>query len=210
MALTVTRIVTGPLQENCYIVATKHNALIIDPGDDFEKIKTTIDNNAWTPRAILLTHAHFDHIGALEALRTHYHIPVYMNALEEEWLYNPELNLSSAMTQTPVICQPAEFNLEIAHCNRKLGDISFEMIPTPGHSIGGTCYLFDDFIMTGDTLFYHSVGRCDFPTGDAHALLDSIQNKLWPLNDTLTVYPGHGKETTIGEEKAHNPFVNER
>ena len=207
MSLKVTRIVTGPLQENCYIVQQNHNALIIDPGSDGHKIKEYIFNHSLTPRAILLTHAHFDHIGAVEELRRDYHIPVYMNELEEEWLNNPELNLSSQMERQPVICQPAEFNLTINHCSRCLGDIAFEMIPTPGHTIGGTCYLFDDFIMTGDTLFKHSIGRCDFPSGNYDELINSIKTKLFTLDDSLTIYPGHGEASTIGEEKQNNPFI---
>ena len=203
----VTRIVTGAIQENCYLVSSQHNTLIIDPGADAWRIIQTIDDKKLKPRAILLTHAHCDHIGAVTELRQHYHIPVYMNEKEREWLSNPELNLSLALYGEPIICEEAEFNLDIQHCERCLGDIHFKMIPTPGHTEGGVSLLFDDFIMTGDTLFYHSIGRTDFPTGNKEQLLDSIHQQLLTLYDDLIVYPGHGKETTIGEERAHNPFL---
>lgn len=203
----VTRIVTGPMQENCYLVSSGTNTLIIDPGADASLIMEKIEAQALTPRAILLTHAHFDHIGAVSELRHHYHIPVYMNEKERDWLNNPELNLSLSVLNQPVICEEAEFNLDVKHCERCLGDIHFKMIPTPGHTIGGVSFLFDGFVMTGDTLFYHSIGRTDFPTGDKEAIMDSIQNQLFTLDDDIIVYPGHGQETTIGEEKAHNPFL---
>lgn len=208
MSIEIQKVVTGPLQENCYIVHQGSNALIIDPGADADKIINTISQLDVIPRAVLLTHTHFDHIGALDAIRDTYHIPVYVNALEEDWLTDPNLNLSAEMSPTgPIVCEPAEFALDVHSCTRRLGDIEFQIIPTPGHSIGSMSFVFDHCVIVGDVLFHHSIGRSDFPTGNQQQLIETIQTQLYTLPDETIVYPGHGMETTIGEEKKHNPYV---
>lgn len=209
MKIAVHRIVTGPLQENAYIVQKERNALIIDPGADADKIIQKINDLDVVPRAVLLTHTHFDHIGALDTIRNTYHIPAYVNQLEEEWLIDPNLNLSAAMNPNGqnVICEPAEFSLDVDYCTRRLGDIEFKVLPTPGHSIGSMSFYFDHCIFVGDVLFHHSIGSTQFPTGNMEQLEHTIKEQLYTLPDDTIVYPGHGQHTTIGEEKKHNPYI---
>ena len=209
MKIAVHRIVTGPLQENTYIVQKERNALVIDPGADSDKIIQKIDELDVIPRAVLLTHTHFDHIGALDDIRNAYHIPAYVNQLEEEWIVDPNLNLSSTLNPNGenIICEPAEFSLDVNFCTRRLGDIEFQVLPTPGHSVGSMSFYFDNCLFAGDVLFHHSVGSTQFPTGDMTQLEQTIRQQLYTLPDDTIVYPGHGQKTTIGEEKKHNPYI---
>lgn len=202
----VKRIVTGAIEENCYLIYEDVTALIVDPGDDFPKIMQTIEDLQVTPVAILLTHCHYDHIGALEETRTTYNVPVYVSSLEKDWLGNPELNLS-AHGGKPVIAQPADFEFEMMR-DYTIGALSFRVVPTPGHSPGGVSFIFEDFVITGDALFQGSVGRTDLPGGDHEALLEGIREQLFTLEDEMQIYPGHGDASTIGDEKLTNPFFN--
>lgn len=202
----VKRIVTGAIEENCYLIYEDVTALIVDPGDDFPKIMQTIEDLQVTPVAILLTHCHYDHIGALEETRTTYNVPVYVSSLEKDWLGNPELNLS-VHGGKPVIAQSADFEFEMMR-DYTIGGLSFRVVPTPGHSPGGVSFIFEDFVITGDALFQGSVGRTDLPGGDHEALLEGIREQLFTLEDEMQIYPGHGDASTIGDEKLTNPFFN--
>ncbi|ALV21951.1 MAG: MBL fold metallo-hydrolase [Carnobacterium sp.] len=202
----VKRIATGAIEENCYIIYENLTALIVDPGNDFQKIMNAIEELQVTPAAILLTHCHYDHIGALEETRTTYNIPVYVSSLEKDWLGNPELNLS-AHGDKPIIAQPAEFEFELMK-DYTLGGLTFRVVPTPGHSPGGISFIFEDFVITGDALFKGSIGRSDLPGSNPEALLEGIREQLFNLEDEMRIYPGHGGASTIGDEKLTNPFFN--
>lgn len=207
--LTVKKIITGQLDENCYIISNGEQALIVDPGAEHKKIIKVITEMHTTPIAILLTHTHFDHIGALEKIRHHYHIPVYVSAKEQQWLTDPTLNLSSGRSpffSSEVICQPAEFEFKIGELS--IGSFSFKVVPTPGHSPGGVSFIFDEFVICGDALFKNSVGRTDLYEGNYQQLLANIKQYLFTLPDELVVHPGHGDDTTIGIEKKYNPHFN--
>lgn len=201
----VKRVQTGQIQENCYILSNQTHCLIVDPGDEADKIIATVEELAVTPVAILLTHCHYDHIGALEEVRHHYSIPVYVDPAEQSWLVNPELNLSSRGNQ-PIIASKAEF--ELAYQDYDLEGFRFKVVSTPGHSVGSVSYIFDDFVVAGDALFKGSIGRTDLPNGNFNQLIEAIQTQLFTLPDTFVVYSGHGEATTIGHEKATNPFFN--
>ena len=206
----VKQIMTGPIQENCYVIYNDKHALIVDPGEEAEKIQGVIESLNVTPIAVLITHAHYDHIGALEAIRSHYNIPVYINPIEQDWLTDPVLNLSGMARHDDipdVICQPAEYEVT-NYETYTLGDMTFKVVPTPGHSPGSVSYIFDDFVITGDALFRGSVGRSDLPMGDGEALLAGIRKELFTLPDNFRAYPGHGPQTTIRREKETNPFFN--
>ncbi|MBO0469063.1 MBL fold metallo-hydrolase [Enterococcus sp. DIV0242_7C1] len=207
--LTIERILTGVIQENCYLIYNEENLLIIDPGAEAERIISLIKKTEKKPIAILLTHTHYDHIGAVEELRHHYHIPVYVSSLEQEWLSNPVLNLSGLGRHddiADIVVQPAEMEFEMT--DYELGGIKFSVVPTPGHSIGSVSLIFDDFVVTGDALFKGSIGRTDLHTGDMEQLLHSIRTYLFTLPDEFPAYPGHGDATTIEHEKKTNPFFN--
>lgn len=202
-------LVTGLIQENCYLVYSENHLVIIDPGAEAEKIKAAIAQTGATPIAILLTHTHYDHIGAVDELRDTYQIPVYVSPLEADWLGDPVMNLSGLPRHddmADVVVRPADELFELKEY--QLQDIAFKVVPTPGHSIGSVSFVFPEFVVSGDALFNGSVGRTDLPTGNLEQLLTGIRNQLFVLPDEFPVYPGHGPSTTILKEKRTNPFFN--
>ncbi|WP_430609228.1 MBL fold metallo-hydrolase [Enterococcus sp. DIV0876] len=201
-------LVTGPVQENCYLIWDEDTLLIIDPGAEAARLISEIDKIAVAPQAILLTHTHYDHIGAVDQLRDYYNVPVYVSPLEQEWLNDPQKNLSGRHPDLGAItARPAEYLLEMK--DYQIGDFSFRVVPTPGHSIGSVSFIFDSFVVSGDALFKGSIGRTDLPTGNLEQLLESIQSQLFVLPNQMAVYPGHGEPTTIEIEKRTNPFFNQ-
>ncbi|QIL46314.1 MBL fold metallo-hydrolase [Vagococcus coleopterorum] len=204
-------VTSGPAAENCYFIYNEDNLLIVDPGNDFDKIKTFITETNRKPVAILLTHTHYDHIGAVEEVRHYYDIPVYVSPYEQAWLSSPEDNLSGLMRHSDmadIVCEPADFEFEAT--SYTLGGMTFEVRETPGHSRGGVSFVFhdDQFVITGDALFAGSIGRSDLPTGNMEQLLTSVQTQLFSLPPEFIAYPGHNGPTTIGHEIATNPFFN--
>ncbi|WP_404403865.1 MBL fold metallo-hydrolase [Jeotgalibacillus malaysiensis] len=200
----------GPMQTNAYIVYNDHQeCLIIDPGEEAQKIKSFIKQKELNPLGILLTHAHFDHIGALEEIRNEYHIEVYMHIQEKSWLGKPEKN-GSALFQgiKPIVASAAEQIWE-RESSVEIGHFSFELLHTPGHSPGSMSFYFKEssFVIAGDALFNGSIGRTDLPGGNMDELIKSINTKLMTLDDQTYVLPGHGLTTTIGTERLNNPFL---
>lgn len=197
----------GDLGTNCYIIYDEKNALIIDPGGEPEKVIEFIEKTKVMPQAILLTHAHFDHIGAVGILRNHFNIDVYLHEAEAKWLGDPDLNRSTSFTRKAVRTDPPEHFLKPGRL--ELSSFSFDIIHTPGHSPGSVTFIFKDenFIVSGDVLFQQGVGRTDLPGGSMELLVKSIRSGLYQLDDTYIVYPGHGVKTSIGAEKIFNPYV---
>lgn len=205
--MQIQQIPTGPIQENCYIIWNNDELLIIDPGADSQLLINQIEKTQAKPISILLTHTHYDHIGAVDALRDYYSIPVFVSPLENAWLGNPVLNLSSRHPELGgLIVRPAEHEFELKEYS--IGSFSFRVVATPGHSHGSVSFIFEDFVVSGDALFKGSIGRTDLYTGSLEQLLTSIKTELFTLPDHYVVYPGHGEATTIGFEKATNPFFN--
>jgi hydroxyacylglutathione hydrolase len=200
----------GPLGTNCYIVYQENKAIIIDPGGEANQVIQWLSLEKIEPIAILLTHAHFDHIGAVDDLRQHYDIKVYMHREEASWLMDPSLNRSKFFIGAEIKTDPPDYLLENGEFS--LGPFDLEVIYTPGHSPGSISFLVkeENIIFSGDVLFNRGIGRTDLPGGDFAVITDSIQNKLYKLEDETVVYPGHGPKTVIGEEKLHNPFVSEK
>lgn len=197
----------GALGTNCYIIYKDNEALIIDPGDEASKVINFIEENDLKPMAILLTHAHFDHIGAVDEVRNFFEIDVYLHENEAEWLEEPHFNGSALYPRQEVKTTKPDHYLKPG--NMTLGGFSFEIRHTPGHSPGSVSFLFheEQVIFSGDVLFRQGVGRTDLLQGNAAQLANSIQRKLYTLDDQFIVFPGHGISTTIGEEKRSNPYV---
>lgn len=205
--ITITNVL-GSFATNCYTVANTETreAVIVDPGDRAEYLIKMYENQKLKPVAILLTHGHLDHIGAVSGLKKAFpDIKIYAGVDEKDVLARPELNLSNVFG-FPVT---AEADFYVADGEKiTLLDTEITCIHVPGHTKGGMCYYFADeeLLFSGDTLFCRSVGRSDFPTGDAEALLSNIEEKLFTLPENVTVYPGHDNRTTIGKEKKENPY----
>lgn len=207
--LEVQRIEIPRFGENCYLIINpSKQALIVDPGGEAEQMMAIIDQHQLCPQAIILTHGHFDHIGAVDTLREHFNIDVYIHQLEHDFLTNPELNLSGLFPKLSVTqSKPDHVWTEMGQVN--IGEFSFVLHHIPGHSPGSVVYRFpqDKFIIGGDTLFQGSIGRTDFPGGSMELLLTGIRNELLSLEDDYVVYPGHGPTTTIGKERYQNAFL---
>lgn len=201
----------GPLQTNCYILwNTTNDCLVIDPGGEGEKLIQWLENQSLSPLAILLTHAHFDHIGAVDQMRDHFSIPVYVHEKEAQWLLDPSLNGSQLFMMGELIrLKPADYILTNEK-NLKIGDFQLQLFETPGHSPGSISYYVQEcgIVLAGDTLFMGSIGRSDLPGGNQKELLASIHDKLLTLPEDTTVLPGHGPETSIEAEMDSNPFLN--
>ncbi|WP_070120678.1 MBL fold metallo-hydrolase [Bacillus marinisedimentorum] len=201
----------GPLQTNAYVLSNeKGECLIFDPGAEGSKLSALLKEQNLKPLAVLLTHAHFDHIGALSRIRSEYNIPVYLHKEEKDWLADPELNGSALfMIGNPVSADPADHLIE-AEGRITIGPFSMQVFETPGHSPGSVSFYFADegIAFSGDALFAGSIGRTDLPGGNHDQLIESIHKKLLVLPENTTVAPGHGPETTIANEMDGNPFLN--
>lgn len=207
--MNVQRILTGEIEENCYLLASGKELLVIDPGADGEVLAKHIAASGLKPLAILLTHTHYDHIGASDLLRDKYHIPLYVHPAENDWLGDPIKNLSGLWRHNDiadVIIRPADELLRAAPYT--IGDFRFEVRETPGHSMGSVSFVFpeDQVVFTGDALFSGSIGRTDLFSGSMEQLKDSITSELFTLPDDYLALPGHGPQTSIGHEKQTNPF----
>jgi len=198
----------GIVATNCYLVWNKATGegVLIDPGDEAERICSAIAEERVKLKAILLTHGHFDHILVAEELKEKYEVPLYASKDEKEMLENPKWNLSGmdeGVTITEYIPVQDGDKLEL------LGK-EWQVISTPGHTKGSVCYFVPGeipYLFSGDTLFYESYGRTDLYMGNLDQLLETIHTKMFDLDDDFIIIAGHGSHTTIGREKIHNPFL---
>lgn len=202
------RMVLGSMQTNCYFIYDEDvkKALIVDPADAGELINEAMNRNGFTVEAILLTHGHGDHIWGVSALKKAAGVKVYALDKERELLESTRLNLSELLGR-PCTVEADEFFTDGQKVT--LGGMEFTVIATPGHTSGSCCYYFEQsgILASGDTLFYESTGRTDFPTGSSREIVASIKEKLFVLPENVQVYSGHGDITTIGHEIKYNPFV---
>lgn len=198
----------GAVGTNCYILINKSmgEAVIVDPGDSAIMLEKKLDEMGVRPVAILLTHGHFDHVMAAQELAEHYNIERYIHEEEKETLEKPNMNVSIMINRQDSYSAD-KFIRE--------GDIlefagfKFEVIHTPGHTLGGVCYYVreEKLLFSGDSLFNGSIGRTDFPGGSMSKLVRGIKEKLMVLPDDVKVYPGHDCTTTIVHEKMYNPYL---
>lgn len=200
-------LLVGPLGVNCYILGDEHTrqAVVIDPGGNPREILKTIEKRALKIIAIVNTHAHFDHVLALTEVRAATGAPFLLHAGEAQILASAQM--SGAMFGM-AMRQPAPPDRLLNDGDTiPVGALRLKVLHTPGHTPGGICLLFDNRVIVGDTLFQSGIGRTDFPGGDYATLMTSIRDKLLTLPDETIVYPVHGPATTIGEERALNPFL---
>ncbi len=205
--MLIRAIPVGPLQVNCFIVACSktRDAMVVDPGDEGQKILDILRKEKLQLKIVVNTHGHFDHIGAnrllveetnAELLIHEKDVPLMGQAAQHAALYGLTTTPSPEPTRT------------LAGGDRfKVGELEVTVIHTPGHSAGGICLLVGDHLFSGDSLFAGSVGRTDLPGGDHSALIDGVKKRLMVLPEDTVVHPGHGPDTTIGEEQRSNPFV---
>lgn len=195
--------------ENCYLLAdkTSNEAVLIDPGDEAKRLLEALSNANLTLKEIWLTHAHFDHIGALADIQDVHSVPVRMHPDDKE-MYS-HAGQAAQMWDIP-FRQPAGSTQDLAADEvLEFGGAKVHCLFTPGHAPGHLAFYFpsEGYVIAGDALFKGSIGRTDLPMGNATQLLESIKTQLLPLPDETVVYPGHGPETTIGLEKRTNPFL---
>lgn len=201
------KVPAGVYAVNCYVIGDEqtNNAAVVDPGGDVDKIIKVLENNDLELKYILLTHAHGDHIGGLVELRQRTGAPVYMHQEDLYMLQNSSVNYSEAISGVKIEASADGFLNDGDQL--ELGDLILSIIHTPGHSKGGICIAVENILLTGDTLFANSIGRSDLYGGNQEELIQSIKNKLFTLDEDLTVLPGHGPATTIRIEKITNPYV---
>jgi len=209
--LDVRMFTVGPLQENCYVVRRRgsERAVIVDPGDESGRLENALEAlGVRQLEAILLTHTHFDHIGAVAPLARDTGAPVYCPELETDVLANVMDYVPPAWGFGPFESYDADHTVAGGE-TLELAGLRLEVIFTPGHSPGHVTYATGGALFSGDVLFDGSVGRTDLPGGDWPTLLRSIESLLDAFGDETTVYPGHMGVTTLGRERANNPFLQE-
>ena len=196
--LDLQKCIVGSVFTNCYFLKNKETEemLIVDPGDNADRIEQKVLEMQGRPVAILLTHGHFDHILAAEEIKKKYNIPIYACAKEEKTLQDPRINLTA-------------FHMSSYTLKADVYLTDLQVVELAGHTLGSCCYYLKDegVLFSGDTVFCGSVGRTDFPEGSTAAIVNSLHRLLEALPDDTEVYPGHDTSTTIGYEKRYNPFV---
>jgi hydroxyacylglutathione hydrolase len=201
----------GPLHCNCTILGdeTTREAMVVDPGDNIPEILSRLQKHGLTLRQIVVTHAHIDHVGGAAQLRKLTGAPVLMNQQDLGLLGMMQMQAGWLGVPTPEVAPPdasAEDGLAVG-----LASLPAQVLHTPGHTPGSICLLFhfndQHLLLAGDTLFAGSIGRTDLPGGDGQQILRSLRERLLVLPDATRVLPGHGPETTIGEERQSNPFL---
>jgi glyoxylase-like metal-dependent hydrolase (beta-lactamase superfamily II) len=202
----VEKIISGSLRVNCYVVYDSETlqAVVIDPGEDGEKVIFEITKAKLKPEMLINTHGHYDHVLADDKVRCEFKIPLAICRYEAGMLTDYYKNGSKLFNQPLIVRKPEillEDNQEV-----KLSFATFKVIHTPGHTEGSMCLLFESFLFSGDTLFAGTIGRTDLIGGDYKKIISSL-DKIKKLSPSLVVYPGHGSRTTLANELRHNPYL---
>ncbi len=197
----------GPIMANCFIIGCSQTkeAVVVDPGDEVDRILLSLAESGLTVKHIINTHGHFDHVGANHGLKKATGAAIAIHPQDAPMLGHVEesaRHFGLALKNSP----PADITLADGDV-LTFGELSLQVIHTPAHTVGGISLATGGYVLVGDTLFANSIGRTDFPGGDYNTLIASIKHKLFGLGDDTRVLPGHGPETTIGAEKRYNPFL---
>ena len=205
--LVLEHLMVGPLQSNCFILGDEASgeAVIIDPGGDGDKILNAVGRKPWKVTAILNTHAHFDHIAANDIVKKGTGAPLLAPRGDSPFM--SQAHVSARIYGLEVDASPEPDRLLDDGDTIDLGDEKIEVISTPGHTPGGATFVTSIGVFPGDSIFAGSIGRTDLPGGDYDTLINSIKAGIMSLDDDTPVYPGHGPATTVGRERAHNPFL---
>ncbi|MBW1899865.1 MAG: MBL fold metallo-hydrolase [Deltaproteobacteria bacterium] len=205
--MIIKELAVGPIMANCFIVGCDdtREAVVIDPGDESDRILLSLAESKLTAKYIINTHGHFDHVGANRKMKEATGAELIIHPLDAPMLEH----LTSAASSFGLSAESSpDADKEIIDGDIiSFGKIELKVIHTPGHSPGGISLYNKGHVFVGDTLFAGSIGRTDFPGGDYNTLISSVQKRLFPLGDDTRVYCGHGPQTTIGQEKKFNPFV---
>ena len=206
--MKIERFVLGPIETNCYVVVNEDTkeCFAVDMAYCPQEYVDHIREQGYQMKALFLTHGHFDHIMAADAVRDKYDVKVYASCDEKNTLEQPHINLGEAYgLKLSVKADVWHKDGEIL----KLAGFDIEALHTPGHTEGGSCYYIREIgvLFSGDTLFCGSVGRTDFPGGSMSEIVRSIKEKVMVLPDDTKVYPGHGEGTSVGYERVNNPFL---
>jgi hydroxyacylglutathione hydrolase len=203
------RLVVGGLDTNCYLISCKKTkkAAVIDPGgeDEVDLILNLLQKNNFDLKYVINTHGHIDHIAGNSVLKAKTEALLLIHRLDANMLVDAHKNISSFMGKE--ICSPPADKLLEEGDEISLGTLNLIVIHTPGHTLGGISLVSNNIIFTGDTLFAGGIGRTDLPGGSYQDLIKSIKEKLLILGDDKIIYPGHGPDSTIGEERRTNPYI---
>lgn len=205
--MRVRRLTLGPFQSNCYVASADEGGpcVVIDPGSEVERIEAAIEEMGGELAAILLTHAHVDHVGAVEPLQVDHDVPIYLHPADRP-LYDAAEDQAAAFGLSVPI--PPRPDHALAHGDRlRFGELLLSVRHAPGHSPGHVVFVTGGAAFVGDCLFQGSIGRTDLPGGDARTLLVSIREQILDLPPDTVLYPGHGPETTVAREASSNPFL---
>ena len=207
--MKIEKYVVGMISTNCYLVINEEtkDTVMVDPGAYPAKLKNVVKEQGLKLKAVLLTHAHFDHIMGLSDVMEDIKVPIYVEEADLPMMMDGESNLSSGYMRGGyqfADAVPVRDGQQL-----QIAGFQFRVIHTPGHTPGGCCYYFpyQNTLFSGDSLFQTSIGRTDFPKGSASQLIHAIREKLMPLPDETAVYTGHGDMTTIGTERMYNPYL---
>ncbi len=210
--MIIETLAVGPLQCNCSILGCEETgeAIVIDPGDEAVRILALLEKHKLKPKYLVHTHAHFDHLGATDPLHKKTHADVCLHA-EDLFLYE-NVAMQCGLFGFPALTVPKLTQHLKEGDKLSFGKHALQVIHTPGHTPGSVSFHLDEkenpWLFTGDTLFLQSIGRTDLWGGDYATIIKSIQNKILPLAENTLVFPGHGPQTSIGQEKDSNPFLN--
>ncbi|HDT12241.1 MAG TPA: MBL fold metallo-hydrolase [Candidatus Marinimicrobia bacterium] len=201
----VDTLITGVFQTNTYFLTESGETLIIDPGDRLHKIEKYMHDMRYNPVGIFCTHAHLDHIVTAPSLMKKFNIPVFLHEMEKNVLES--LPVMCRQFHMPYYGQPDPVKWLRSEDRLMIGHFDLPFRHTPGHTPGGLALMTDVGVFSGDTIFYGSVGRTDFPGGNGEILEKSIRSQIYTLEDETVLWPGHGPKTTVGHEKKYNPYV---